>query len=315
MNYAGDGASPKRGASGLSGEQALRCALLKNWHGLSYRKLAFHLQDSLSFQAFCRIPFNWRPSKACLQENISRIRPRTWARIRRALVRWAGREGLETGRKVRGDSTAVASPVHHPTDSGLLCGSVRVVTRLLRKLSQSAPVLYSDHSRRAKRRHLGIGKKRGKNRLKLYKDLLTVARWTAGYAGKALEETPLNERTAALLGQLEHYAGLMRRVIDQTERRVLQGDSVPAGEKVVSIFEEHTDIIKKGQREPTYGHKIFLSVGKSSLILDCYVKRGNPADETQFQPMLENIEQIYGRMPRQVSFDAGRVVGICRSGP
>ena len=108
-----------------------------------------------------------------------------------------------------------------------------------------------------------------------------------------------------MLGELQHYAELMRRVIDQTERRVLRGEKVAAQDKVYSIFEEHTDIIKKGQREPTFGLKVFLIAGKSSLILDCRVERGNPSDDSQFQPMLERIEQIYGRMPRQVSFDAG----------
>ena len=73
---------------------------------------------------------------------------------------------------------------------------------------------------------------------------------------------------------LEHYLELTDRVIDQTERRVVRGESVPAGQKVVSIFEEHTDLIRKGGRETVYGHKVFLSCGRSSLILDCRAGAG-----------------------------------------
>ena len=175
MHDLSDGADPKRGASGLSGEQVLRCAILKNWHSLSYSKLAFHLADSCSFQAFCRIPFTWRPSKACLQENISRIRPETWQRVNRA----------------------VASPIHYPNDSSLLWDGVRVLTRLLIELSEEAPLRFSDHRRRAKRRSFGISTARGKERRnKLYRDLLKVSHWALGYAEEALGQTPCTEGTA-----------------------------------------------------------------------------------------------------------------------
>ena len=108
-----------------------------------------------------------------------------------------------------------------------------------------------------------------------------------------------------ILQQLRHYLDLMGRVIDQTDRRVLQGQKVPAAEKVVSIFEEHSDIIQTGGRETIFGHKIFLTCGKTSLIVDCLVTQGNPADQAQMQPMLERQHQLYGRYPRQASFDGG----------
>ena len=108
-----------------------------------------------------------------------------------------------------------------------------------------------------------------------------------------------------IVGKLRHYLHLMQQVIKQTERRVLQGEKVPAAEKVVSIFEEHTDIIQTGGRETTFGHKIFLTCGKTSLLTDCLVLRGNPADSAQMKPMLKRHHQLYGRYPRQASFDGG----------
>ena len=87
-----------------------------------------------------------------------------------------------------------------------------------------------------------------------------------------------------IVEKLRHYWDLMTRIIDQTERRVLHGEKVPAGEKVLSLFEEHTDIIKKGGRDTVFGHKLFLTGGGSGLMLDAEVVRGNPADAAQFQP-------------------------------
>ena len=111
-----DTASSGQGAPGLSAEQVLRAAILKNWHQFSYSKLAFHLSDSQSFRRFARLPFHWTPSASCLQENISRIQASTWQQINRLLVQWAARQGLERGRKIRADATAVESP--HPPSAG-----------------------------------------------------------------------------------------------------------------------------------------------------------------------------------------------------
>ena len=93
--------------------------------------------------------------------------------------------------------------------------------------------------------------------------------------------------------------------MDQTQRRVLGGEKVPASEKVVSLFEEHTDIIEKGARESIFGHKLYVTIGKSSLILDALLVQGNPADSQQVEPLLRRQCQLYGRYPRQASFDGG----------
>ena len=110
-------------------------------------------------------------------------------------------------------------------------------------------------------------------------------------------------RILRIAQDLERYLGLTQQVIDQTRRRVLEGESVAAADKIVSIFEEHTDIIRKDRRETLFGHKICLSAGASSMILDCWVLEGNPADSTLAQTMIERQQEILGRVPRQVSFD------------
>jgi len=93
---------------------------------------------------------------------------------------------------------------------------------------------------------------------------------------------------------------ILGKVIDQTERRVFKGESVPASEKIVSFFEDHTDLIVKKRRDTEYGHKVFLTGGMSTMILGCLIVRGNPADTDHYQSLLGQHEAWYGRMPRQV---------------
>lgn len=298
-----DTVSSQRGAPGLSAEQVLRCGVLKQIHGFSYERLAFHLEDSLSARSFCRLRMGYAPSRSVLQENLSQIRASSWEQIRRVLIGWAAEQGLEKGRKVRVDATTVETDIHYPIDSELLYDGIEVLTRLL-KVSP-VPLTFTDHRRRAKRRLVAIRNWRGKRRREAYRDLLKVTRWVCGYVREALQDEDLlmDPARPSLVFKLRHYLDLVERVVDQTERRLLRGESVAAEEKVTSIFETHTDIIKKGNREPIFGHKIYLTCGVTSLMLDCVVKRGNPADSNWTQPMLRRQHDLYGRYPRQASLD------------
>lgn len=151
-----DKVSSKNGARGMTAEQVLRCALIKQTHQFSYEKLSFHLADSQSFRAFCRLPYGFTPRKSALQENISKIQDSSWQEMNRVLVGWADQEGLEKGRKIRVDATGVESNIHYPRDSQLLVDAIRVLTRLLKRLSRRESVTFVDHCRRAKRRCLNI---------------------------------------------------------------------------------------------------------------------------------------------------------------
>src|SRR5207245_10943502 len=107
------------------------------------------------------------------------------------------------------------------------------------------------------------------------------------------------------LTQLGHCLPLIERVLDQAERRVLAGEAVPAGEKLVSLFEPHADIIVKGGRDVHYGHKLNLTTGRSGLIFDVVIETGNPADSERFLPMLDRHIARAGAPPRQTAADGG----------
>jgi IS5 family transposase len=102
-----------------------------------------------------------------------------------------------------------------------------------------------------------------------------------------------------------HHVKLATQVLDQTRRRVFDGESVPAPEKLVSIFEPHTDIIRKDRRDTLYGHKVFLTSGASGLIVDCVVERGNPTDSTKAVKLAARAIKVLGKKPEQIVFDGG----------
>jgi IS5 family transposase len=305
------------GRHGLTAEQVLRCAVLKQYRQLTYEELAFHLEDSDAFRSFSRLEMGQYPCKSVLHENIKAIKEETWETILREIIGYAMREKVETGRVVRVDSTAVETDIHHPTDSTLMADGIRVITRWLTEGKGLLPVpsyQFSDHRRVVKKRVMMIlNTRKDTIRLNAYRDLLHYASLVKGYAIAAIAELASYEghdlpdtfAGRELAKRLERAVGILGKVIDQTDRRVFKNEKVPASEKVVSFFEEHTDIIVKGKRDTEYGHKVFLSGGTSTMILGCLVIRGNPADSNQYQPLLEQHRQWYGRMPRQVTADGG----------
>lgn len=309
------GVDPNNGREGMSADRVLRCAIAKQMNGWSYEELAFHLADSFSYRAFCRIGLGEdAPKKSTLKHNIKRVRSKSWEAINRLLLRQAKDEGIERGRKVRTDCTVEESNIHAPSDSSLLWDCVRVLTRLMVYASELVAVNFTNHQRRAKRRAVGIDHApTAAKRLPLYRDLLKVTHKTVSYAPQVAEALDNYQgwsvmdiaMASSLASELRHYVGLTQRVVDQTQRRVLGGEAVPAGEKLVSIFEPHTDIIVKDRRETYYGHKLALTTGASALVLDCVVEQGNPQDSTLAIEMIERQKQLYGRAPRQVSFDGG----------
>ena len=141
------------GRHGLPAEAVLRCALLKQYRQLSYEELAFHLEDSASFQAFARLPLSWCPKRSVLHRTISAIRAETWESLNRAVLSRAQQDKLESGAVVRIDSTASAALMHAPSDSSLLWDAVRVMVRLLKRASAlpgGETVSWRNHSRLAK---------------------------------------------------------------------------------------------------------------------------------------------------------------------
>jgi len=310
---AGKVEAQRAGAKGMSADQVLRCAIVKTLFEFSYEELAFHIVDSQSLRWFCRIGIAEEGfRKSALNRNIKVISDKSWELVNRTILGYAKEENIEKGRTIRTDCTCVESNIHQPSDSTLLFDAVRVLTRLIARCRDDFGLTvtgFCDHRRRAKRRMLAVvNAKNTRQRKAAYVDLLKVSDAVLGYARKAMErikKTYVDPTTFPFFSDMDRYADLTERVIGQTRRRVLLGETVPSAEKVVSIFEEHTDIIIKDRRDTIFGHKICLTGGASNLILDCMIVRGNPADTALAIPMLDRQKYIYDRYPCKVCFDGG----------
>jgi IS5 family transposase len=306
---------PDTGREAMTAEQVLRAMVIKQRFGLSYEGLSFELADSNSVRAFCRLPLSVStPARSTLQRNIKRVKASTWEQINRLVIGYAQDKKIESGRSTRSDCTVVETNIHEPSDSSLLWDCVRVLVRLMTKAKEEFGICFQSRRRRAKRRALGILNAKSKEqRTALYRDLLKVTNETMAQASDVviqLKITPCADAKGAVARYaieqgIKEILELAKRVVEQTERRVLRGESVPALEKIVSIFEPHTDIVVKDRRDTFYGHKICLTSGASGLVLDMVVEKGNPADATLARKMVERVGSVLGRLPKQVSFDGG----------
>lgn len=299
------------GRPGLSGEQTLRLLIVRQLTGWTYAELAFHLADSVTYRAFCRVSaLVATPSKSALAATLRRVSARTLAALNDQLVTSPAARAVEPARTVRMDATVVPVAIHPPTDSSLLLDAVRGLDRLLQQAERVAGfTAYHRHVRRAKRRAMEIphlAPRAVARRRACYRELVQYTEATASYATCALAHlegvaaTPARDR---LRTQLTTLLPRVAQVIDQTRRRVLHDEAVPADEKLVSLFEAHADILVKDRRDTYYGHKIFLTTGRSGLILDCAIPKGNPGDVTWTVALVRRQQQLFGRPPRQASFD------------
>jgi len=305
--------NPETGRRGLmSADQVLMVLLIKQMNGFSYEALAYHLADSKTYRAVCGFGIGDKaPSAKTLQRDIKRLQACSLEAINRIVVASAARSGIEKGRKVRVDCTVVDANIHPPTDSSLLSDCVRVLCRATQRAKEISAVRVADHRRRAKRRALGIRNARtDKQRRALYRDLLQVTRKTVADAKQVatqLATGPVTDlfKALAIEAELLHYLPLAEQVVAQTEKRVFQGETLLPRDKIVSIFEPHTDIIIKDRREVLYGHKVTLAGGVSGLLTDLVIEQGNPADVTLAQRMISRQQEIFGQVPRQAAFDGG----------
>jgi len=308
---AGCPTNAQTGRPGLTGEQTLRLLIVRQLTGWTYAELAFHLADSLTYRAFCRLnALTATPSKSALAATLRRVSAATLAALNDALVTSPAAHAVERGRTVRMDATVVPVAIHHPTDSNLLLDSVRVLDRLLQQAEAAAGfTAYHRHGRRAKRRALEIAHlapQQTARRRAAYRDLMQLTDTTATYATCALahlECLPATPARARVRTHLLTFLPRVAQVIDQAARRVLHDEAVPADEKLVSLFEAHTDVIRKDRRDTYYGHKVFLTTGASGLILDCAIPKGNPADSTWTVPLVRRQQALFGTVPRQATFD------------
>src|SRR6202023_2530179 len=317
---------PDKARRGLTAPQVLRALVVmrvKNW---DYRELRERIADGITLRQFTDFYCEKVPKHDAFNRSFNRLTPATLKAVNELVVEAAVKLGLEDGSKLRVDTTVVETDIHHPTDNTLLWGVVRVLTRLLDRLGKALELRriagFRNRSRAAHRRMYEIQRMttrqrqgKGSRQTATYQALIGIAEEVVAAARKTLDDTvgmrgqdPLTAlKIEALRDEIAHYCDLGTRVIDQARRRVLDGEQVPTSEKIYSIFEPHTDLIKRGKvRTPVeFGHKVFLAESADGLITQYEVLKGNPPDEVHVASSLQRHRQAFGRAPQLYGSDRG----------
>ena len=296
------------GRIGLSVESILRCIILKQRLQVSYEQLAFQPSDSPTYRAFVRLQGNVMPKKSCLQASMRRVTPATLESLNQTILLGALQEKTMNVDIIRADSTVVLSNIAPPSDSSLLNDSIRVLSRLLQQSKQMTGkrIRFQDQRKGAKSLAFRIFNAKKPEKERLYPELLRIMGIVLSQIERGIKQlTPYQalDPVQGWLTRVEHYKNLALKVVEQTRKRVIEGKKVPSSEKIVSIFEEHTDIIVKGLRDVQYGHKINLSTQAGGLITCLTIESGNPCDSQLHTPVIEYHQEHYGLTPKAIVVD------------
>ena len=314
---------PHVGREGMTAEQVLRAFVLQRVKDWDLRELSERTADGYTLRLFTAFFSTAVPRHDAFHRAFSRLTPATVRAINEVVVQTAVAAALEDGTKLRVDTTVVETNIHFPTDATLLWDAVRVLTRLVRRLEALRPGLtppFPNRIRWARRRMQALQRltptQRETQQVPQYRALITgtaqivqAARAVlAVAAGRECCLDPIAAAQAAAIAQeIGHYCGLADRVIAQARRRVLEGETVPTADKLFSIFEPHTDLIKRNKaRNPVeFGHKVFLAESGIGLITDYRILAGNPTDDHQVALSLAHHQTLFGAAPALYAADRG----------
>ena len=312
------------GRQAIAPDRLLRCCALKHIKDWSFRQLERELRSSLVYRHFTRFDEAPIPNFSTFSRSFGVVGPAVTEQIHARVVATAREEHVAMGHKLRTDTTAVESNVHYPTDSTLLQDGIRVLTRSLKRIAEECSdgaVSVIDHARSARRRVIEIHRaaksftESARGRMQeSYGKLMGLARGVVRTAEKVTDRLqngtlPIPGNFARVLLNdihLRHFVPLVKSVLDQTKARVFGGDRHVKG-KVLSLFEEHTRVIRKGKahKPNEFGRLVRIDEVENGIVSGYAVLDGNPADVTAWVPALEQHQQLFGRAPKRATADRG----------
>ncbi|MGH7393796.1 MAG: ISNCY family transposase [Candidatus Rokuibacteriota bacterium] len=314
--------SKTRGRPGTPAEVVLRMLLLKHIRDWSFADLTREVRANLVYRDFTRIGGGTVPDDKTMGRLGRQLGAAAIDQIHQRLVWMAQQKQVIQGRKLRVDTTVVETNIHYPTDSSLLGDGVRVLTRVMKKVSQvagEAGAQLRDRTRSIKRRILEIARvsrdqsEKGKQRLKTaYRKLLDASSRVVGQAKKFSEEIAGKVKRGnrnvlrVAKGQLDQMIPRMKQVMRQTRQRVFGGDTRVEG-KIVSVFEPQTEVIRKGKAgKPTeFGKMVKIQEAENQIVTQYEVFDQRPSDSDLLIPSLEKHIAQFGSAPKLVAADAG----------
>jgi IS5 family transposase len=315
-----------RGRWGTPAEVVLRMLVLKHVRGWSFQDVEWEVRANLVYRQFTRVGAGKVPDAKALGRHAQALGPEVIQKLHERVVGIARQNKIVTGRKLRVDTTVVETNIHYPTDSSLLGDGVRVLTRVMKRVTDvagEAGTKLRDRSRSVKRRVVEIARvsrsksEQGQQKMKdLYGKVLEtsgrVARQAQQFANEiasGVKRSADFKKQAALEGmkkELEIMLGRVKQVRRQTRARVFGGNTHVEG-KLASMFEHTTEIIRRGKaKQPTeFGKMIKVQEAEGQIIVDYEVFEKRPADSDLLAPAIAIHQQRLGRIPHWVAADAG----------
>lgn len=305
-------------------EVILRMLVVMRLYSWSFEKTEYFVNDSLVLRPFCRVDLERVPDDTTLIRWAKLVGPETLQKLNDRAVELARSRKVTRGRKLRVDTTAVETEIHYPTDSGLIGDGVRVISRLLRRakgvLGEAASQLGGAFRSRVRTiRKLSqqlhrIARRKGQQGREAleaaYTKLIETAERTGAQGQRVLEALKRSGRKAAeaLAVRVGEFLPRLTQGIDQARRRVLQGESVPAKDKLLSLFEPHTQIIPrfKAGKPVEFGRKIRLDEVEGGIISGyAILEQGGGQDQAYLKDSLATHRRHFGRAPDLLAADRG----------
>ena len=312
------------GRPGMAPDRLLRCCVIKHLKGWSFRDLERELRSNLVYRRFTHYDADETPDFSTFSRTFALLSPAVTGQIHQRVVGIAREQGVAEGRKLRTDTTVVETNIHHPTDSTLLGDGIRVLSRSLKRLAaecQEGSLKVVEGGRAVKHRLLEICRAAQSltpaNPQRLgnsYRQLLGMTGSVVRQAGTALKDWEAGGMKVAgnivqaevQIRQLRHFLPWVKKVIAQTRERLWKGNP-QAPDKVLSRFEEHTQVIRKGKpdKPPELGRLVRIDEVEHGVVSGFQVQEGNAADTQAWIPALEQHEALFGQVPWLATGDRG----------
>jgi IS5 family transposase len=309
----------RRGRGGdFTSENILRALAVQHLEGLPFRETVIRIGGDPFLQDFLRMRKKAVMDYSFLDKCFLAIRPETWRRINQLLAHYAVRQGAVDTAVIRSDTTVVETNIHYPTDASLLWDTWRVASRILKRAREIAPqdMPYRFHDRKIKGLYLFVtrylpSKSRQRQRKVRAAFRILIERTSRivviaeEFCGWAVAHSDL--ALAGLGLELRAYLPAMNTVVQNAWRAAIEKETVPASERVFSLFERHTELIKRGRREKPveFGHKVLLCQSAEKFITDYEVYEKQHADCELTESVIDRHEQLYGVRPEVLAADKG----------
>lgn len=310
--------APDGKGSTYSSDMILRMLIVKFKEMLSWRDVIVRIENDMVLRNFVGVGFAGKfPNYSYLCGAYKFIKPETWKSINTALLKDVVAKKEVTGEKLRVDTTLYETNIHFPTDSHLLWDSYRVLVRNIRKFREIFPHIhfgYRFHDKKVKKHYTFISRNSGaktkstKREIKTrYNSLMEQVQRAYEAAQSCVAMTWNSAETIVPVEEMKHYLPIIERVMYQTDKRINEGVIIPAEEKIYSLFEEHTELIKRGKagKENEFGHMVTVAQTGEKFISDYNVMEVKKADKELVDPLLSEHKNIFGSYPKKLAADKG----------